>query len=362
METVLTPPARKGHIVYFDYLESISIYFVTSLHFYTLHSNVTTTLVWFLYRTCIPLFFMVHGALLLGRDQTLSQIGKRVGRIALQLIGWNLVYLLLSLALGLLSWEQVTPELIYQVFFNTADSGGIPSYHLWFSYALISIYLVLPVVQLCRKHAPQLLYYLLGICFLFAIVRLFAYAYGTYFGQLWLGTPLTLDELCRQLNPFGQYSIHLFYFIGGWCLYDWLQRPHRQGRLILLSFLLFLLGEGLMLVEQYLAHGTLAFADGLPAEYQRIGLVCMSAGLFLFASQLKLDHCPLNGVAQVISRHTLDIYYLHIIFAKLISLPVSTYGWAGLTFNGLRALAVLLLSLLCGLLLQRIPLVRRLLA
>lgn len=356
----LSKPRQR--IVYFDYLESIAIYFVTSLHFYALDHTIPTNILWFVYRTCIPLFFMVHGALLLEREQTLAQIGRRIRKVLLQLFGWNFIYLLLSLATGLLQWTDLTPDLFYRVFLNTEDSGGIPSYHLWFSYALISVYLILPLIQVCKKHADQLLKYILGVCFVFSVVRLLVYAYGTYFGQLGLGFPVTLDELCRQFNPFGQYSIHLFYFIGGWYFHHWIQGQKDRRRLLWTSGALFVVGELLMLPEQFMAHGTLAFSDGLPAEYQRLGIVLMSAGIFLFFSQLNLERCPLNGVACLVGSHTLDIYYLHIIFGKLLSIPVEALGWSGIFFNALRALLVLLLSLGCGLVLRRVPVLRKLLS
>lgn len=354
-------PLGKNRIIYFDYLESLAIYFVTSLHYYTLQSTEITSVVWFLYRTCIPLFFMVHGALMLEREQSLSQILHRLVKLLLQLFGWNLFYLLLSLAIGLLQPQQITLGLLYRVFLNTEDSGGIPSFHLWFSYALISVYLALPVIQVCKKHAPKVLRYILIVCFLFGVLRMLAYAYGTFLGQLWFGSSITLDEFCRQLDPFGQYTIHLFYFIWGWYLYRWLQTRTDRRRLLFSSIALFLIGELLMLVEQVMAHGKIAFADGLSAEYQRLGIVLMSTALFLFFSQLNLKRCPLNAAARFLSVHTLDIYYLHIIYARLLSTVISAHGWSGLPFNALRALVILLLALASGLLLRRIPVLRRLL-
>lgn len=362
MPSIAAHSKPRQRIIYFDYLESIAIYFVTSLHFYTLDHTVAASFLWFIYRTCIPLFFMVHGALLLEREQTLAQIGRRIRNVLLQLFGWNLVYLLLSLATGLLTRSDLSPDLLYQVFFNTEDSGGIPSYHLWFSYALISVYLILPLIQVCKKYAEPLLKYILGVCFIFSVVRLLAYAYGSYLGQRLFDLPMNLDELCRQFNPFGQYSIHLFYFIGGWYFYRWIQGRKDRRRLLWTAGALFVAGELIMIPDQLMAYGTLAFSDGLPAEYQRLGIVLMSAGVFLFFSQLKLEHCPLNGVARLVGSHTLDIYYLHIIFGKLLSIPLSDLGWSGIPFNALRGLVVLLLALACGLILRRIPVLRRLLA
>ncbi len=359
-QTTALPAARK-HIVYFDYLESIAIFFVVSLHQAALASSVAATFTWYLYRTCIPLFFMVHGALLMERQQTLAQIGRRIRNVLLQLVAWNLVYLLLSLATGLLLPEDITLGLLYRVFLGTEDSGGIPSYHLWFSYALVAVYLFLPVLQVCRRRAPNILAYITVLSFLLTVMRVYLSAYGTFLGETLFGGAVTLDTLCQQINPFGQYSVYFFYFPWGWYLCRWARRPHDRRRMLLLACGAMVVGMGLMVPEQLMAHaGSLTASGGLSAEYQRIGVVLMASGIFVLFSQLHLERCPLNRAAQLVARHTLDVYYIHMIFAKLIY----PYWPAHLTIpeNCLRALLVLLLSLGVGLVLRRIPLVRRLLA
>lgn len=361
MQQATALPTEKKHIVYFDYLESIAIFFVVSLHQASLASSVVATFIWYLYRTCIPLFFMVHGALLLERKQTLAQIGRRIRNVLLQLFAWNLVYLLLSLAVGLLQMEDITLGLLYRVFLGTEDSGGIPSYHLWFSYALISVYLFLPILQVCRRRAPKILGYITALSFLLTVVRVYLSTYGTFLGETLFGGAVTLDTFCQQINPFGQYSIYFFYFPWGWYLYRWAKRPHDRRRMILLACGAMVIGMGLMVPEQLMAHGgSLTASGGLGAEYQRIGVVLMASGIFLLFSQLHLEHCLLNRAAKLVSSHTLDIYYIHMIFAQLLLPYVPEY--ATIPENCLRALIVLLLSLGVGLALRRVPLARKLLA
>lgn len=45
-------------------------------------------------RWCVPVFFMLSGALLLGKDEPLSVLKKRIIKIILPLIFWSYVYLI----------------------------------------------------------------------------------------------------------------------------------------------------------------------------------------------------------------------------------------------------------------------------
>ena len=65
-------------------------------------------------------------------------------------------------------------------------------------------------------------------------------------------------------------------------------------------------------------------------------------------------------MARSSSIHSQDIFYIHVIFAKLFYFHFYHYTLAGVWMNYARALVVLLLSYLTGQLLRKIPGVKKL--
>lgn len=86
-------------------------------------------------RVAVPLFFMVTGALLLPREQTVNSILVKVGRVGLPLIVWSLAYLMWYRYNGVHNKGWLTMILREPV-----------AAHLWYVYTLIGAYLFLPVM------------------------------------------------------------------------------------------------------------------------------------------------------------------------------------------------------------------------
>ena len=90
-----------------------------------------------LMRPCVPLFLMISGATLLGRDEPLSVFfRKRFVRIIPPLLFWSLFYLAWSSYKGGQTGNWVLAIL-----------SGPVKFHLWFFYELIGLYLVMPVLR-----------------------------------------------------------------------------------------------------------------------------------------------------------------------------------------------------------------------
>ena len=96
-------------------------------------------------RFCVPCFFMLTGALLLGREESLGKHGKRLAHMLLVLAVWSLNYYVWNTCV--MGKAVDLRKILY-----------VPvEKHLWYLYAILPIYLVMPFFQvLCRGMTEKL--------------------------------------------------------------------------------------------------------------------------------------------------------------------------------------------------------------
>ncbi|WP_287493102.1 acyltransferase [Sellimonas sp.] len=96
-------------------------------------------------RVSVPSFFMISGALLLGREETLKKHCRRILRFLSVLAVWSVVYYLWN------TCYMKTEVKLQEIIFVPAEA------HLWYLYAMIPIYLVLPFLQvMCRNLSKNI--------------------------------------------------------------------------------------------------------------------------------------------------------------------------------------------------------------
>ena len=90
-------------------------------------------------RCAVPLFFMISGYLLISQSgDAMSFLKKRFDRIIVPLLVWLLVYnLFFVISGGVTNWKDFL--------FSFFSLEAAP--HLWFLYALIGVYLLIPIVS-----------------------------------------------------------------------------------------------------------------------------------------------------------------------------------------------------------------------
>ncbi|MGQ1787107.1 acyltransferase [Saccharicrinis sp. GN24d3] len=93
---------------------------------------------------CVPIFFMLTGALLIPRDLSFTEFTKkRSKRILVPFIFYSLLYLIIDIGFQL---NTATPN--YYLIFKNAIIGIVngTKFHLWFIYALIGVYFFIPFI------------------------------------------------------------------------------------------------------------------------------------------------------------------------------------------------------------------------
>lgn len=115
-------------------------------------------------RACVPLLFMVSGALLLPRQESIRDFyRKRFNRVIFPFLFWSVLYLVVK-AKGYAGADvlSVVKGITVTILVKPAE------YHLWFMYELFGLYLITPILRVLVASArDEHLWYFLGIWFVF---------------------------------------------------------------------------------------------------------------------------------------------------------------------------------------------------
>lgn len=100
-------------------------------------------------RTCVPLFFMVTGALLGNRICTLTSSLSKIKRVIIPLLFWSVAYLVF--------FHFINKQEISLTSIISKPSAG----HLWYLYTLIGVYLTMPILCSLLINTKQNIKYLI---------------------------------------------------------------------------------------------------------------------------------------------------------------------------------------------------------
>lgn len=240
-------------------------------------------------RVSVPLFFMISGALLAGREPNLPKCRARLKKYLLVTVFWFGFYLV---------WTT-------QVLGHPYDLRKLiavpPSTHLWFLYAILTIYAILPVVQVLVRaldqQPPALTHWLLA-AFAISVAGQFVLSF----------TPLET----RYLIPLAGGSQYFAMFFWGYYLS---RHPLRwKCRTLVLALLG---GSGGAAVLTALA----TFRDGVHNErffeYRNPLILLAATAAFLLAQRIPEEWLRGRRVLTHISENSFGIYVFHAVFLNL---------------------------------------------
>lgn len=296
-------------------------------------------------RWCVPVFVMLSGALVLGRNESLGRFWSKRGRkVLVPFVAWSLVYAWWS---GLRrgdepDWLRFLREPAY--------------YHLWFFYMILGLYLVTPVLDAALRAASgRVVVYALGIWFLWASVAPMLEA------QLGVDSRLAPSRDNSSLQ-----------FAGYFVLGSLLQRlpPPRRERLWAAAALL--VGFGATALGTY--HATIVMGggrfDGRYYEFYSANVMLMALAVFIFGRRLSpktrlWQSTALRRALAGVAKAVLGVYLVHALVLDLVSAGRLGFEIDRTSFHPavgvpLLATLVFVLSLAVVLVLRRVPLLREL--
>jgi surface polysaccharide O-acyltransferase-like enzyme len=260
----------------------------------------SATIYKFLTLSCVPLFVMLSGALLLQPSKLNEPIKvflkKRANRIGWAYGFWSAVYLVWGFFVSQIpvTFLNVIQGIIIGIFTG-------PWYHFWFIYLIAGLYLITPILRavVAFKH-QNLLRYLIILWFIAVAVM----------PLLQLLTGYTLNT-----------SIFVF---GGWIGYfvlgTYLQKINARSSIL---YGLFFLGLIWTVASTWFMNFLFESLgkDYFFFDYLTANVIVASVSLFMILSKFKPDwpgsnHPHIGRVVQAISCNTLPIFLFHVIILE----------------------------------------------
>lgn len=296
--------------------------------------------------TCVPLFIMLSGALILNQEGWNGPrfLRRRASKLLIPLIGWTLIYA----AWYRFVWDR--PLGFGDLLVHLVSGITKPLFaHLWFLYLIISLYLMVPVLRIFFRHSSSSL--------------------QAYFVMLWfvatgvkpLLTKLFGIDLGLYLDPFFGF---VGYFLIGGSIAKFV--PERiSPRLLALASLALAVGYVVNLVGTYVLSETAGKLDDTLYEHTAPTVMIMTVASFVLLRHLSVHLRRYAAALSVLGHLTFGIYLSHALIIVLLEsgrLGFKLYPTMLPPLFGapLLALVVLMLSGSLTAILQCVPVLRRL--
>ncbi len=340
----------KQRILYLDFLRCLAICFVVVLH------SIASTLInpefyqcntWYLCmlinpfdRTGVPLFFMISGYLLLSCPNT-EHIGDfyrhNIPKLVIPLTVWSLIYY---------AHEVISRQHSIEIkqFLSRFFNQGV-SYHMWFVYTLVGIYLLCPFLKRIVDHCTtrQLALLLEIIIFPTTFCPILNYILPVY---LYFFNPLMEG--------------YLGYFLLGYIL----GREQFQKKVRILIYLGGMVGYTACLLGNLVQASPEEITLPMNGGYM-LNHYLLAASLFVFfRTWFETDTNRLKKWSNQLARASnlaFGVYWIHVLILNIIT---ARFHWNGSLFPMLviQTILTLLLSFLFSAIIYSIPILRRILA
>lgn len=282
-------------------------------------------------RVSVPCFFMISGALLLERNDGVKKGLQRTWRFAIVLLVWSIIYYLFEhYYMG--DYYDLTDLL-----FDPVEA------HLWYLYAMIPIYLMLPFFQvMIHAMTEQQEKYFMLLCF---CISAFVYI-ASFFGQdLYYDIPIIGDRV---------YAVAFFL---GYYIRKYAPRTQISAGM---HFLIYAVCTFINVVGTVIASYRIHDHYERFMEYGNPVVLMASAAFFGGMVLLKHGSVHLHGrmrsIIDALSSCSFGIYLIHIIFLDFYKKYMGGVRLSPYVHIPLLTIAIFLLSFGCVYLLKKLPL------
>lgn len=360
---------HNPRIHWIDLLESIAIFMVILYHgplySYNFHNPAVGSVGALHYffntilSTCVPLFFFANGYLLFSKKMDLKKHFSKVLRLVALVTLWSAitVFILMFINQEFFGIKEFLKNVWYRkMWWN---------HHLWFIGSLVMVYIFFPLLKNAYDTNKKAFFYFTAVvAFLTFGNTLLNHLLNT--GKFFLGAPINADgkNYFDMFNPF--YGIRgwvFVYFCLGGIAYHYkdkiLQIPPKTRNIIsslgIIISCLGLFGLGLVLSTSLLNEWPW---DVVFKGYDSIFTLFNVIFIYILCLNYKAN----NRFIALVSRNTLGIYFIHMIIIKLTCPYMKQIDFlCNLPGSLIYSFAVLCISLGISVLIQKIPIVKKIL-
>jgi surface polysaccharide O-acyltransferase-like enzyme len=296
-------------------------------------ANIIDSLV----RFSVPLFVMISGVLLFPKQIGFyTFIQKRLRRILLPFVLWWSIYLIMNVLFVIKN--SGVAGLNFHFLYEQLVEGS--SYHLWYVYMIIGVYLMLPITSkaLINKSTAQLSSILM----------------------IWVGLLLLLTyipELASFTMPFLLLKLAGYwgYAILGYVLYYRISKLNSSYQL-LLGKVAFVLGSiSTFLFTYYFSRQQQAF-DSTHYHYLTLNVCMQAIGAFLWLKNYTINWGVLEPYKKHISIESYGIYLSHVLVIWILNkMYLNIFSWNAWFMIPLLSILTIVGSLQLLKLMRKIP-------
>lgn len=348
----LNPQTVDNRKIWFDLMRIAAAFAVVLTHVtrqgVVLHAASDSLFSWLslvFYNSCVRwqngVFFMISGALLLGKDRSISKLYKKnILRIAVAYFAWSAIYTVL--------WSNNLHG-TWSLLKKIIDGKEF----LWFLPKIAGLYMLTPVFRLIVKNKRCTKYYLL-ITFIFCFIN------DQAAGIIGLFSRRLSSLISESFSHFGLgLHAYCFYFVWGYCLSN-IKINRKRQRIItslgLLGFASTVAGTVLFSVIK----GRTVFILWNHSTVNALLEATLVFTLFRKLFENRSFSEKAQGIITKASKWTFGIYLIHFnIIYILEKFGISALSFAPIISAPILAVFIFAVSMLISAILNKIPIVNK---
>ncbi len=265
----------------------------------------------------VPVFFMISGYLFLDRDISVQVLFRKyVLRLLIILYTWSLIYCIFNRDFSIQHFV-------------------LGHYHLWFLYALIGLYVLIPILSdMADTRYFLVLGFIVAILLptVIAVMNVFDVSGAALFG-----------EFINRFNIYMPLGYTFYFAFGGY-----LKKKELHSKIY---YMLFAMGVLSTFALTYIVTGRKGELSTAFYELNMLNISVAAVSAFIILSKANTDISKYKRIIMYVSDKTLGIYLIHDIFIKMCS---------DRGMNGLSAYVITVMaSVICVCIIKKIPVLNR---
>jgi surface polysaccharide O-acyltransferase-like enzyme len=294
---ILRALAMLGVIVIHISSPMVNMTWNKNINFWWLGNSVDSAV-----RFAVPLFLMLSGATLLGKEYKLSEFYiRRFTRVLVPLLFWLIVYWVYRWATLLPKSQphEIKPILKWatDLFLNEGVSK-----HFWYIYMILFIYLFVPYLgkwlrKLNLSIISNLLLFWVVLTFVFKSTPLNMYGWSGDYGSKLLG-----------------YFLYSGYLMLGYYLF---KLPSNSIKVRYLAAVIFVITVAISAITTYFFSKNGKKLDLSMYNYLSVNTIIQSIAIFIWVKDLKIENRIISWVIKTTSEYSYGIYLVHIMVISI---------------------------------------------